>query len=120
MCNDTNQEMQMLQKALEKAEIVCGQFNIELYSIRGKLMAAYLLNGIQLVIHELSLFLLTYFVNSIMDLGDHINALQICYEIVGFLYFSLSNIVPFHPLLGLQLYTLGNLIYSSFPVLVYA
>lgn len=42
------------------------------------------------------------------NLGDIENALCFCYQVIGFLYMIFSAINPHHPLLGLQLYTLGE------------
>lgn len=42
--------------------------------------------------------------------GEWASALSMCYHVVGFLYMVFSSVLPHHPLLGLQLYTLGDIL----------
>eukprot|EP00597_Dinobryon_sp_UTEXLB2267_P019542 CAMPEP_0201100042 /NCGR_PEP_ID=MMETSP0812-20130820/8999_1 /ASSEMBLY_ACC=CAM_ASM_000668 /TAXON_ID=98059 /ORGANISM="Dinobryon sp., Strain UTEXLB2267" /LENGTH=118 /DNA_ID=CAMNT_0047356249 /DNA_START=92 /DNA_END=448 /DNA_ORIENTATION=- len=74
----------LLLSALQRLQSVCGPFHHELYAVRGKLMTAYLLAG------------------------EYEKAFEQCQQVVSYLVLSLQH-VPYHPLLGLQLFTSGDL-----------
>ena len=50
--------------------------------------------------------------NSFINSGDLNKALSYCFKVVGYLFITFSD-VPRHPLLGLQLYTLGDILMSQ-------
>lgn len=75
-------EIQLLNRSITSLSQYCGVFHLELYKLRGQLLQAYLIEGN-------------------IDM-----ATEICDFLVGFLYIAFFD-VPNHPLLGLQLFTLG-------------
>jgi hypothetical protein len=66
----------------------CGVFNTELYSLRGQLLTAYIM------------------------LGLSEKAFEVCNCCCSYLLVCLHGSLPDHPLLGLQLFTLGDLAQS--------
>lgn len=92
------EEVLCLRVAEQMLREVCGLYHLELYKVRGSLMTAYLVQGRLLF----SLIIVSLRVTS----GDYQSALELCRHIVGFL--STILVVPYHPLLGLQLFTLGS------------
>eukprot|EP01034_Spumella_vulgaris_P022297 gene22297-28413_t len=74
----------LLESAVTLMQRVCGPFHMELYQMRGMLMTSYL------------------------TAGNITDALIQCKYIVSFLCVALNHL-PHHPLLGLQLFTLGDL-----------
>eukprot|EP01041_Mallomonas_annulata_P008035 gene8035-16466_t len=80
-----HQELELLQSVYTSLRTLCGPFHTEVYKVRAALMTAYLENG------ETALAI------------DH------CVYLVCFQCIALHGI-PYHPLLALQLYTLGDLL----------
>lgn len=70
-------------------EDICGPFNFDLYQIRCRILNHYLLAG------------------------NPNKAFELCKLLVGHLMIALVTRFPFHPLLGLQLFTLGDLATES-------
>ena len=88
---DPIETVQYLEEAVGILHQVCGPYHIELYKARGLLLSAYLLNG------------------------DYKKSCVECMHLVNFLTVVYVNI-PNHPLLGLQLYTLADLMsYEQHP-----
>mmetsp|Transcript_13793 Transcript_13793/g.25665 ORF Transcript_13793/g.25665 Transcript_13793/m.25665 type:complete len:574 (-) Transcript_13793:449-2170(-) len=79
------EEVRCLEHALAVLLGACGPFHFEVYKVHGQLMSASLMTG------------------------DYPRALRYCFLIVGYLRLVFSD-VPQHPLLGLQLYTLGDIL----------
>jgi len=78
------EEIGILSGAISLLTKLCGPFHTELYRAHGQLLTAHLLSG------------------------NYEGALSACLKVVGFLYLVLRD-VPKHPLLGLQLFTLGDI-----------
>jgi hypothetical protein len=79
-------EIRQHQEVRRRLATVLGPFHLELYQVHGQLLTAYL------------------------EAGEWANALSMCYLVVGFLHLVFSSVLPVHPLLGLQLYTLGDIL----------
>lgn len=75
-------EINLLCRSITSLSQYCSIFHIELYKLRGQLLQLYLIEG------------------------NIEKATEICDLLVGFLYIAFHDIHN-HPLLGLQLYTLG-------------
>jgi hypothetical protein len=48
--------------------------------------------------------------------GDEENAYRVCSQVISYLILSLMN-MPYHPLIGIQLFTLGDLSQNTHPEL---
>jgi hypothetical protein len=84
MADSIEEEISLLNEAVSKLSAACGSYNIDLYKVRGQLMTSYLVAE------------------------DFNHAMQQCHKLVHFISIVFYHI-PFHPLLGLQLFTLGML-----------
>ena len=93
----------LLTSALARLLKVCGPLHYEVYSVRGKLMTTYLLIGFFFRVAASSPLFLFFLLRS----GHVDNALEQCKWLVAYLCVALSHF-PLHPLLGLQLFTLGQ------------
>lgn len=101
--------------AVDALRKVCGPFHIELYKARGQLMTASLLAGLKICadrVGDIQTLCLFHWLQVIccFSSGDFHRAVDECLFVVGFLHAILKD-VPVHPLLGLQLFTLGISMY---------
>ena len=82
-----------------------GAFHLELYKLRCQSLTTFLLIGIYYSTDRCFFSEL----DCRATLGDEENARKTCAKIVTYLCLSLAN-MPYHPLLGVQLFTLGEFV----------
>jgi hypothetical protein len=99
--DDIEKSINCMTRALELLSSVCGPYNQQIYYCNGKLFTIFLRDGMKTdIMRDPPQLWLT---------GRIDRAVRVCSHIVSYLLVSLSCCAPNHPLLGLQLLTLGSI-----------